>query len=578
MGKIIELDMHIANQIAAGEVVERPASVVKELIENSLDAKASSIEVRIKDGGFTHLVVQDDGCGMDESDVLLSCKRYATSKLKTVHDLESMSTFGFRGEALPSIASISRLSIISRPADAAHAHKAVVDAGTVVEMGKAGATLGTRIEVRDLFFNVPARLKFAKSKRTESAEIHRLLSSYAFLYPKISWKLFIDDRQVINSVSSDEDMDRASALLGLDTAGFLYPIDKSTDLLRLSGMVSAPMVLRRDSRSIVIFVNGRLVSDKKLTMAVKTAFRTLLQVGNNPVAAIKIDIDPKEVDVNVHPRKAEVRFREERRVLGHIISIIGEFLAQTPWLRQEASVESSFVPYSFGQVSSPGSSQTIARLEALGFSKTSYAPTLFYQPSESKLLAANKFSDLKAIGQLCKTYLLTEGPEGLVVVDQHAAHERIMFEKILKLKFEHDQLLLPVHIKLDFAQMAEFEEHSHEFLNLGLEVEKFGEDSVVVRSVPRFLASVNLESLIADLISDLSTHGRSESALKLHEHVCATMACHSSIRAGQKMNLEEIQALLIELDNIDFAAHCPHGRPLVKSFSAYELKKWFDRT
>lgn len=575
MGKIIELDMHIANQIAAGEVVERPASVVKELIENSLDAKASNIEVRIKDGGFTYLVVQDDGCGMDEGDVLLSCKRYATSKLKTVHDLESMSTFGFRGEALPSIASISRLSIISRPADAAHAHKVMLDAGTIQEVGKAGASFGTRIEVRDLFFNVPARLKFAKSRRTESAEIHRLLSAYAFLYPRITWKLFIDDRQVLNFHASEDALKRASALLGSDTSGLLYPIDKKTDFLRLSGIVSAPLVLRRDSRSIVIFVNDRLVSDKKLTMAVKTAFRTLLQVGNNPVAAIKIDIDPKDVDVNVHPRKAEVRFREERRVVGHIITIIGEFLAQTPWLRQDAVA--TFVPYAFNQEQSLMPSQTMARPLALGFSQT-YAPASYYQPSEPKLLAAKKFSDLKAIGQLCKTYLLTEGPEGLVVVDQHAAHERIMFEKILKLKFEHDQLLLPVQVKLDFAQMAEFEEHAQEFLSLGLEIEKFSEDSLVVRSVPRFLSGVNLESLVLDLISDLSTHGRSESALKLHEQVCATMACHSSIRAGQKMSLEEIQALLIELDNIDFAAHCPHGRPLVKSFSAYELKKWFDRT
>lgn len=568
MGKIIELDMHIANQIAAGEVVERPLSVVKELIENALDAQAKSIEVRLKDGGFSHLIVQDDGCGMEEDDVAMACRRYATSKLKDVHDLESMTTFGFRGEALPSIASISHMNIISRTSKCAHGTKASISAGTILEMGKAGASYGTRIEVRDLFFNVPARLKFAKTKRAESAEIHRLICAYAFLYP-ISWKLFIDDKQVLNFSKESTEV-RAATLLGNDTLGLLYPIDKKTDVMHLSGMIAAPMAVRRDSRNIIIFVNNRLVSDKKLLMAVKTSFRTLLQVGNNPICALKINIAPEEVDVNVHPRKAEVRFREERRVIGHLISSIGEFLAQTPWLRQE---EVFYKPES-----SPANFSFSSSVRPTTFKSESYAPAPFFIRHEPKLLAATKFSDLKPIGQLRQTYLLTEGPDGLVVVDQHAAHERIMFERILKQHHDKEQLLFPISVKLDFAQMAEFEDYAEEFSKVGIELEKFGSDTLVVRSLPVFSKNCDISQLVTDLISDLSVHGRAQSALKLHEHMCATMACHSSIRAGQKMSKEEIQALLLELDHIEFAAHCPHGRPIVKSFSAYELKKWFDRT
>lgn len=571
MSKIIELDMHVANQIAAGEVVERPASVIKELIENSIDAHAKNIEVRIKDGGFSHLVIQDDGCGMDEADMMLSYKRYATSKLKDVHDLEEISTFGFRGEALPSIASISRMSIISRTKSDAHGTKVFLQAGTLVESGKAGASFGTRIEVRDLFFNVPARLKFAKTKRAESAEIHRLLAAMAFLYPEISWKLFIDERLILNFLPT-HDEERAHALLGRDTVGLLYPINQQTELLHISGIIAAPMATRRDSRSIIVFVNNRLISDKKITAAVKTSFRTLLEVGNNPACAIKIQIDPKDVDVNVHPRKAEVRFKEERRVLSHIISTLGQFLAQTPWLKPQEFVAQRFIEHNRPTFNF---TPTTAPAAKSAFSFSNFSPMIMREP-EKKLLAANKFSDLRVIGQLCSTYLVTEGEFGLVVVDQHAAHERIMFEKIKKLKFEQEQLLLPITMKVDFAQMAEFLEHQAEFLKIGLEVESFGEDSLVIRSLPRFALKCNVQALIQDLIADLATN-RAHSGEKLHEHICATMACHSSIRAGQKMSREEIQALLIELDTIEYAAHCPHGRPLVKSFSEYELKKWFDR-
>lgn len=599
MGKIIELSQHVSNQIAAGEVVERPCSVVKELIENSLDADALNIEIRVKDGGLAHLVVQDDGIGMDEADVRLAIKRYATSKLATVSDLDSIATFGFRGEALPSIASVSQMSIISRPFEQAHGTKAVIDGGAVRELTKAGANFGTRIEVRDLFFNVPARLKFVKSKRAENAEIDRLLRAYAFVYPSIGWKFFVDDKLVFSSRASDDrDFERALLLLGRDTEGLLYRFDQKTEVLRISGAVAAPMASRRDGRGINLFVNHRLVSDKKLVIAVKTSFRTILEVGRNPICALKIDIAPSEVDVNVHPRKAEVRFKDERRVMSHFISLLSGFLSKTPWLKHQIETTT----WSSAQASSTLQEQSKRAMStfdfllgtgeeagtmpvACGFTAIDNSPKLPFNKASThphkKLLAAANFSDLRVIGQVSSTYLLTESDEGLVVIDQHAAHERVMFEKIraaVSQNTSSSPLLIPITIHLDFSEMNLFEEHLLDLRAIGIEAEIFGEHSVIIRALPDFIGKADIRALMLDILSDLSNHGRASTTEQIYDHVAATLACHSSLRAGQRMNKEEIEALLIELDGTAFGAHCPHGRPLVKSHSASEMKKWFDRT
>lgn len=586
MGKIFELSQHVANQIAAGEVIERPSSVIKELVENALDAQAQTIEVRIKNGGFDYVVVHDDGSGMDEEDVCLSIKRFATSKLKVAADLDTIQTFGFRGEALPSIASVSRMWVISRTAEQAHATKVCIEAGEIKDLGKAGANKGTRIEVRDLFFNVPARLKFAKSKRAETAEIDRLMRAFAFVYSHITWRFFVDDKLVFSCAHDDSDEKRALHLLGKDCEGMLYAVNLKTDVCTVTGFVTAPMAAKSDARGMHFFVNDRLIGDKKLVFAVKTAYRSLLEVGQSPVCALKISMPTEDLDVNVHPRKAEVRFRDERALIGSLINALGEYLAQTPWLKTVEKEKGSLVssaslyvqPQDKGNfnylLSSP--KNTTQTFGVASFSYAMPAPLL----QQKKLLSASRFSDLRVVGQIRGTYLLTESEDGLVIIDQHAAHERVMFERIRKQRAQTPKsisLLIPISVELSFSDMNLFEEYRSDFEKIGIDAERFGDDTVVVRAVPDFIANADVKKLVCDLLWDLSQHGRAASADKFFEHVCATLACHGSIRAGQKMTHEEIRALLEELDGIEFAAHCPHGRPIVKSFLGTEIKKWFDR-
>lgn len=571
MGKIIELSQHISNQIAAGEVVERPVSVVKELVENALDAGSTAIEVRIKDGGFSYLVVQDDGSGMDHEDVSLAIKRYATSKISSAHDLHSLTSFGFRGEALPSIASISNLTIISRLHEAAYGTKAIINAGTLTDIAKTGSNPGTRIEVRDLFFNVPARLKFAKSNRAEASAIDKLLRSFAFIHPRLAWKFFNDDRLIFSYVACDEgDASRAIAMLGRDTEGYVYRLDHATDLVRVRGAICAPMVTRSDARSINIFVNQRLVNDRKLIGAVKSSFRTLLEVGKSPICAISIEIAPDQVDVNVHPRKAEVRFADERRVISHIIRLMADFLSQTPWLRSELPPVFSSTPSYFRAEPERARSNYDFLLKS---------PEIIH--SDKKLLPTKKFSDLRVIGQVQTTYLLLESDDGLVVIDQHAAHERVTFERLRAQKNQQlasSPLLMPLTIELDFADLALALDHADDLWRLGFETEPFGDKILLLRAVPDVISKQDAVTVFKDVLSELSEHGRSASLDQIYDHVCASIACHGSIRAGQRLNKEEIDALLLELDAIDFGAHCPHGRPVVKSFAESEIKKWFDRT
>ncbi len=585
MGKILELSQHVSNQIAAGEVVERPCSVVKELVENSLDAGAKSIEVRIKDGGLSYIVVQDDGHGMDQDDVQKAIKRYATSKIQSVHDLQSLQSFGFRGEALPSIASISRMSIVSRLASEDHGSKAIIEAGSIVDLSRAGALVGTRMEVRDLFFNVPARLKFIKSERTEAALIEKLMRSFAFIYSHINFKFFNDEKLVYQSPNGEHALLlRAQSLLGKDTEGLLHLFDESTELLRIHGAICAPLLTRHDGRSMNVFVNQRMVNDRKISGAIKAAFRTLLEVGQQPIFALAIELSSEEVDVNVHPRKAEVRFVDERRVFSHLIRKLGDFLAGTPWLKGYENT-SVFVPEH--DVSKKENLFSMNNFETLAPPRAEFQPSfgaVYRLPSTEteakKLLPAQHFSHLRVIGQVCRTYLLCESEEGLVLLDQHAAHERVTFEYLRAQKnrtFSSSPLLIPISIELDTHEMLLAGAHMEDFRAFGIEAELFGETSIVIRSLPDFLHKTDAKKLITELLSEFLLLGRANSIEAIFDHVCATMACHGSIRAGQLMSNDQIKALLEDLDKIEYAAHCPHGRPLIKNFSESEMKKWFDR-
>lgn len=582
MGIIHQLSQHVANQIAAGEVVERPCSVVKELIENSLDAKASRIDVSIKNGGFDYIVVQDDGIGMDEDDLSLCVKRYATSKLEAVSDLDRLASFGFRGEAIPSIAAISRMTITSRQAHETFGLKALIEMGVVQSISKAGAQIGTRIEVRDLFYNVPARLKFAKSKRTETGEIERLLKAYAFIYPHIAWSLSADER-ILFSCDQDDSarIERGHVLLGRETKGYLYEFSAQGSSCQIQGVIAAPMVSRRDTRSLITFVNNRLVVDRKLIMAIKNAFSTVLEVGYQPVCALNILVAPDEIDVNIHPRKTEVRFKNERPVIGQIISSVAQFLSQTPWLAHASSPALSSQTAWDHNTSHGGlffsSSPRPHRQEHIQAFMMSVMPQTEVQ---KPLLLARRFADLKIVGQVMATYLILEGEQGLIMVDQHAAHERVMYERI-KMQRQSSlsvPLLIPVTLPVSSLDVALVVDHHDELFQVGFEIEAFGQESIIVRAVPDYVSHASIGDLVRQMLADLATWSTSYADRALFDHVCATLACHASIRAGQTLAREEIEALLISLDDTDFGAHCPHGRPIVKSFAKTEVKTWFDRT
>lgn len=567
MGIIIQLSKHVANQIAAGEVIERPLSVIKELLENSLDAKAKHIEVRIKNAGFTHIIVQDDGIGMDEEDLSLCLNRYATSKLSSVSDLYRLSTFGFRGEAISSIAAVSRINIISRKSDQDFGVKLVAESGEIKEITKSSASIGTRFLVKDLFFNVPARLKFISSKNVENLQIEKLIKSFAFIEEDVSFSLYKDDKLIFSSYKNNSNslIDKGHALLGKDYYGHLYDFNSATEAVKINGVIADPTVSRRDSRGIIIFVNKRLIIDKKIMFAIKTAFNNILQVGYQPVSVLNLTVAPDEIDINIHPRKMEIKFKNEQIIIRDLISSLSDFLKKTPWLKTSQSYVNEYNHVTY---------------QPFILKNNDNIPNSPLVSAQIKLLPANNFSELKIVGQLSSTYIVLENNDAMIIIDQHAAHERIMFEKI-KTYQSHTvtyPLLIPINVSLNSMEMAILKNHDSHLRELGLEIEIFGENQIIIRQVPQYLIKADMNLFLKDMIFDIEINAVFTSHKLFFDKICATLACHASIRAGQNLNNQEIEKLLLELDHTDFAAHCPHGRPIVKSILKSEVKKWFDRT
>jgi DNA mismatch repair protein MutL len=654
VGVIHVLQAAVADQIAAGEVVERPASVVKELVENSLDAGSTRVDVDVIDGGVERLVVADDGIGMDDDDAVLCFSRHATSKLSSADDLRTIGTFGFRGEALAAISSIARVRLVTRRAGQSRAFSVDVDGGRITRVGEAGGPQGTRIDVADLFFNVPARRKFLKSPRTEAGHIESALLSAALCRPDVGFRLTVDHKVVLDlppvvSSSSSQPpsaddvraaladsarIDRVVRCLGDHYRPHLYPVFGATELLVLSGHVVAPLETRRDLQGVQLSVNGRPVADRALVQAVRAAFRTLLEVGRQPIVALDLAIDPELVDVNVHPRKAEVRFSDPRRVSGHLISLLSEFLSTTPWLRGDAnqrgarpmtfSLSSSFL------ASAPAASAPAARAagdgasaarpddvvdaartrvkEALARFHRTAAPTTFDASTGATLptlatlpvtppvtlpvktsagrAGATSFASLRVVGQVGGTYLVLDGPDGMVVIDQHAAHERVVFERLRAARRASSSqpapsqpLLLPITLELTALERAALDDDDvrAELLAHGLDVEPFSHQTAMVRALPPGLDGRKAASILRDALAELSTSSRTDAFSDRIDAVCARLACHAAVRAGDVLAPAQVRALLEDLDRIDFGAHCPHGRPVVRTVAFAEMARWFDR-
>ena len=586
MAKIHRLSDELANQIAAGEVVERPASVVKELIENALDAAATRVTVDVEHGGSALVRVTDDGEGMTPADAALALERHATSKIRLLADLFKLGTFGFRGEALPSIASVSKLTLRTRPRDTSEAYEIEVHGGKTIRSRPAGSATGTSIEVRDLFFNVPARRKFLKATATESAHIGEVLLGAALARPDVTFTLARDGRMVREYLRSPSRVERARAA---STGETLVHVQAERGPLRMEAMLAAPERARSGATGLAILVNGRPVRDRQLARAVAHAYGSVMESGRYPVGVVWIDLPSELVDVNVHPQKAEVRFTDARGVFDAVTRELHKVLG--PAFNLPDVGASPFAHFGARDTRERFELPTLQNLSAaaeraLGLSSVA-PPTTLPRPEpipvpEQNLFVAEAqreralYGAMRFVGQVHGMYLLCEGSDGLYVIDQHAAAERVTFDRLRRTHetkaVEMQRLLVAEVVEMSPADVAALEEHAGEIAKLGVEVRAVGDGAVAVHALPALLRRPDPARVIRDLAAEVTRTGARDfrGAIDL---VLATMACHGSIRAGDAISPEEARALLTALDTVDFAGHCPHGRPIVMRLPWNELER-----
>ncbi len=571
------LSSEVASQIAAGEVIERPASVVKELMENALDAGAKSVSISIAEAGRKLIEISDDGSGIASNELALAVSRHATSKLVRADDLFHISTLGFRGEALASIGSVSRMTITSKIMDSKAGAKIRVEGGREGKVESVGAPTGTVVRVEDLFHNVPARLKFLKADVTERRAIDALITRYALAYPNVRFKLSEGNTITLQTSGDGDRRAILAALYGVEVAKQLLEINAEEEGIKLSGYTSPTALTRSNRKDITFFVNGRWVQDTPLTTALIQAYHTLLMVGRYPLATIFIEIAPEEVDVNVHPAKAEVRFRSQDKVFGFVQrSVRRGLLAYSP-VPQVAPSLWGTRSESSQQV---GLDWTIAHDDQLAVesekqSAVSGQPIVNHEPS-----SISQIPLLRLIGQIGATYLVAEGPDGLYLIDQHAAHERVLFEKLMT---QHDQkkipsqsLLTPAVVHLPPASTKILTDQLSALNHFGFEVEEFGTNTFQVRAMPSLFAgsdpSVALRAIVEDFEEDEAPL-QNEIEKKLAARVCKRMA----VKGGQTLSVEEQRALLNDLERCDSPRTCPHGRPTMIHLSVDMLEKQFGR-
>jgi len=596
----------LINQIAAGEVVERPAAAVKELVENALDAGAGRIEVAIRDGGRTALTVVDDGCGMGPDDLLLAVERHATSKLPD-GDLMAVATLGFRGEALPSIGAVSRLTLTSRVRGADSAWAITVEGGTLGPVAPAAHPPGTRVEVRDLFYAVPARLKFLKAPRTEQEHIEDVLQRLAMAHPAVAFTLSTGDaaRPALRFAAGQGELlearlARLSAVLGRDFGDNAVPVQAAREGLTLSGFIGLPTYNRPTSREQYLFVNGRPVRDKLLFGAVRGAYGDLMPRDRHPALALFLELPGSEVDVNVHPAKTEVRFRDGALVRGLMVSALRQALAgagpRGATTTTEAALEalaprpaaapSAYGGGSAGRFYSSPPPRVSPRLSETGFAWQApltpagrpMAPVPVGAPPEP---AAYPLGVARA--QFHNTYIISETADGIVVVDQHAAHERLVYEKLKAALLDggarppSQGLLMPEVVELGEAAARRLLGHAAELDRLGLGLESFGVGAVLVREVPALLGQADAGALVRDLADQLAELGEAPALRDRLDAVCARIACHGSVRAGRALGAEEMNALLRQMEAVPNSGQCSHGRPTFIELKRADIERLFER-
>lgn len=579
MGSIHVLDRELINQIAAGEVIERPASVVKELVENAIDAGAAGIAVEIEGSGIDLIRIADDGRGMTGDELDLAVLRHATSKISQPHDLFSIRTLGFRGEALPSIASVSRSLIATRTGDSPAGWYLSMEAGGSIEKGMRGMPAGTVVEVRDLFFNTPARRKFLKATHTEQRHIIDVVSRYALAYPEVRFTLSINGRTLLNLKQGSTLEERIAGIWGKEVSGKLRPFTDERPALSIRGILASPEVSRPSRSGIYTYVNQRSVTDQSLRSAVLEGYRGLLMKGRYPLAVLFIDMDPSEVDVNVHPAKAEVRFRNPSAIFGMVVGAIRHTFEQGSACPKplpagktvEHRVEEPARPYRpLRQGAGESAAPPLSRPVQPGPSQQG----LFERRPEGIT-----YADKSVVGVFRSTYILLEDDSSLIILDQHAAHERITYERLRSSPSASEgsvqDLLTPLVIELSPVEFSAFEEVAEDIRKIGIEAEAFGNEAVAVRSVPMILDRADIRGIIHDLLSAAIAGDLRRKEYR--NDVLARIACHRSVRAGKGLHMAEIQALLNDLDEVGSPLTCPHGRPLFKQITKDEIERWIGR-
>ncbi|MEW9624130.1 DNA mismatch repair endonuclease MutL [Rhodanobacter geophilus] len=606
MPVIRPLPPELINQIAAGEVIERPSSVVKELVENSLDAGAARIEVEIEAGGARLIRVRDDGGGIAPDELPLAVASHATSKIGSFDDLEHVASMGFRGEALASVSSVARFALTSRQRGAEAAFRIEVDGGRLQAACPAQHPPGTSVEVRDLFYNVPARKKFMRAERTEFAHIDDLLKSLALARGGVEFRLVHNGKPVrIWKAARDEQaqLQRVAEVLGEDFPAQSLRVDHAAAGMRLSGWVGLPTASRSQADQQYFYVNGRLVRDRVVAHAVRQAYADVLFHGRHPAFVLYLELDPAGVDVNVHPAKHEVRFREQRLVHDFLFRTLHEALAQTRagQVESHAQADEGRLHMSTASAPAPGlpavarSASWPARAEqsrlALGVRDeplADYAALLGESPRAAVAAAPMPATEEGeapplgyAIAQLKSIYILAENAQGLVLVDMHAAHERITYEKLKAGRacsnLRSQLLLVPLNIAVSAKEAAAAEEHAEALAEWGLELSRSGPSGVVVRRIPALLEGADVARLTRDVLAELAQHGSSRRLQELENELLSTMACHGSVRAGRRLTVPEMNALLREMEATERSGQCNHGRPTWTQLSLGELDRLFMR-
>ncbi len=588
---IQQLPSHLINQIAAGEVVERPASVVKELVENSLDAGAHAVQIDIVNGGQKLIRIRDDGQGIEKQELSLALSRHATSKISSLDDLEAVVSLGFRGEALPSIASVARLMLCSRATGADAAWQVTADGGAIEGPVPAAHPQGTTVEVHDLFYNTPARRRFLRTEKTEFGHIEKWVRRLALSRPDVAFTLSHNRRTVMNLVAGSTDAARRQRIAGICGDSFAEQcvfLEHETDGIALAGWVGLPTFNRSQPDMQYWFVNGRSISDKTLAHAARHAYRDVLFHGRYPAYVLALTMDPAGVDANAHPAKHEVRFRDGRRVHGVVSQAVevtlkdmrpgGHNVAPIPMTRDAVFRQS---PMSLSSAPPQSLSPSAVRETLAGYSAMSAAISFAGSPERSPQQSHDIPPLGYAVAQLSGVYILAENNDGLVVVDMHAAHERIVYEK-LKDDYQdrglvRQPLLVPTAVAVAESEANLIEQSEDLLEKLGLIVDRSGPTSLTVREVPALLKNADIESLVRDLLADLSESGRSSRVDDVSDDYLATMACHHSVRANRLLSIDEMNSLLREMERTDRADQCNHGRPTWTAITLSELDRLFLR-